>query len=73
MLILEFLVKRIAQGLLIVFITSLIIFTLLRVQGTALASCRIPANATLASRTFGSYARASQSAALRTSSKRCRR
>jgi peptide/nickel transport system permease protein len=31
MLILEFLVKRIAQGLLIVFITSLIIFTLLRV------------------------------------------
>src|SRR5437868_12308225 len=49
MLILEFLVKRIAQGLLIVFITSLIIFTLLRVQGTALASCRIPANATLAS------------------------
>jgi len=31
MLILEFLVKRIAQGLLIVFITSLLIFTLLRV------------------------------------------
>src|SRR5258707_9600483 len=31
MLILEFLIKRIAQGLLIVFITSLIIFTLLRV------------------------------------------
>lgn len=31
MLILEFLVKRIAQGILIVFITSLIIFTLLRV------------------------------------------
>ena len=31
MLILEFLVKRIAQGLLIVGITSLIIFTLLRV------------------------------------------
>src|SRR5437660_10530508 len=31
MLILEFLVKRIAQGLLIVFITSLIIFTLLRI------------------------------------------
>jgi peptide/nickel transport system permease protein len=31
MLILEFLVKRIAQGMLIVFITSLIIFTLLRV------------------------------------------
>jgi peptide/nickel transport system permease protein len=31
MLILEFLVKRIAQGLLIVFITSMIIFTLLRV------------------------------------------
>src|ERR1700709_322377 len=31
MLIVEFLVKRIAQGLLIVFITSLVIFTLLRV------------------------------------------
>src|SRR5258706_13110248 len=31
MLILEFLIKRIAQGILIIFITSLIIFTLLRV------------------------------------------
>src|ERR1700752_303665 len=31
MLILEFVIKRIAQGILIVFITSLIIFTLLRV------------------------------------------